>query len=100
MTGLSFYQLRSLNVERAKLWHPGFPGDDTWTLADWSNAMCGEAGEAANIVKKIRRWETNLHGADQKTIGELVPLLADEIADVVCYLDLLAAKAAINMGMA
>jgi hypothetical protein len=29
-------------------------------LADWSNAMCGEAGEAANVVKKIRWIETGL----------------------------------------
>lgn len=62
----------------------------TWTGADWSNAMCGEAGEAANVVKKLRRAETGwVHTVDISP-SELRAALADEIADVLCYLDLLA----------
>jgi NTP pyrophosphatase (non-canonical NTP hydrolase) len=58
-----------------------------WTLADWSNAMCGEAGEAANEVKKFRRGDYS---------GELLLFqskLGKEIADVFAYALILAHKA-------
>lgn len=88
---LTFAEVSAVNRERAGRWHPGFPEDDSkWTGADWSNAMCGEAGEAANVVKKLRRLEFGLRGALDPTEAELRAKLADEIADVFCYLDLLA----------
>lgn len=59
-----------------------------WTLADWSNAMCGEAGEAANIVKKIRRGDRD---------PDLLRKLGDELADLCAYIDLLAFHAGINL---
>lgn len=59
-----------------------------WTLADWSNAMCGEAGEAANIVKKIRRGDLD---------PELLHKLGDELADLSAYVDLLAHHAGIDL---
>lgn len=62
-----------------------------WTLADWSNAMCGEAGEAANIVKKIRRGDRD---------PELVRKLGDELADLCAYIDLLAHHAGIDLDKA
>jgi NTP pyrophosphatase (non-canonical NTP hydrolase) len=85
-----------MNLARAKRWHPGFPNDDVWTLADWSNAMCGEAGEAANVVKKLRRVETGHVGALDGAADVLRTKLGDEIADVYLYLDLLATKAGID----
>lgn len=62
-----------------------------WTLADWSNAMCGEAGEAANIVKKIRRGDRD---------PELSRKLGDELADLSAYIDLLAHHAGIDLDKA
>lgn len=62
-----------------------------WTLADWSNAMCGEAGEAANIVKKIRRGDID---------SELIRKLGDELADLSAYIDLLAFHAGIDLDAA
>lgn len=62
-----------------------------WTLADWSNAMCGEAGEAANIVKKIRRGDRD---------PDLVRKLGDELADLSAYIDLLAHHAGIDLDQA
>src|SRR5580700_359731 len=59
---LTFAKVSSANLQRCQKWHPGFPGDDEWSGADWSNAMCGEAGEAANVVKKLRRYECGLRG--------------------------------------
>ena len=99
-TTLDLADLRAANVSRKARWHGE---DDDWTIADWSNAMCGEAGEAANIVKKIRRVETGLHGRqlyntpDEATLHDK---LAAECADVLCYLDLLAEKAGIDLAAA
>lgn len=100
MIPLSFSALREANESRARRWHPGFPADDTWNGADWSNAMCGEAGEAANVVKKLRRHETGHHGALDGNEVELHAALADELADVVLYADLLAAKYGIDLTVA
>jgi hypothetical protein len=47
----TFEALRTRNVSRLARWHD--PDSEPWTGADWSNAMCGEAGEAANVVKKL-----------------------------------------------
>jgi NTP pyrophosphatase (non-canonical NTP hydrolase) len=92
---LTFNALRAANVSRKIRWH----GEaDEWSGADWSNAMCGEAGEAANVVKKLRRHETHT-GTTYNTpaVDALLPALAEELADVVTYCDLLADKYGINL---
>jgi NTP pyrophosphatase (non-canonical NTP hydrolase) len=97
--GLNLDNLRRENISRKEHWH----GDDSepWSLADWSNAMCGEAGEAANVVKKIRRHQTHVR-SDYNTpdLEDLLPSLAAELADVVIYADLLAAEAGIDLAEA
>lgn len=91
MTDLTFAQLSEANATRCNRWHPGFPKDQAWSGADWSNAMCGEAGELANVVKKVRRHETGTApGPDDPSLDKLMEMMAEEMADVVCYLDLLA----------
>ena len=94
---LTFDQVTDANRQRAQRWHPGFPDDDSWTLADWSNAMCGEAGEAANVVKKLRRVEDGLVGRLDAPEMELRVMLGEELADVFLYLDLLATKAGLDL---
>jgi NTP pyrophosphatase (non-canonical NTP hydrolase) len=59
--------------------------------------MCGEAGEAANVVKKLRRNECGLRGNVDADPTELVEQLASEIADVILYADLLATKYGIDV---
>lgn len=98
--GLSFAALRRANLGRCVKWHPGFPDDNEWTGADWSNAMCGEAGETANVVKKLRRYECGLKGELDPSEEELRAALADEIADTITYADLLAAKYGIDLSEA
>lgn len=95
MTPLTFDALRVANSARKVRWH----GDaDEWTGADWSNAMCGEAGEAANVVKKLRRHETSTGTAyNTPPVDELLAALAEELADVVTYADLLAEKYGIDL---
>lgn len=95
---LTFGQLHATNVTRCRRWHPGFPGEDAWTGADWSNAMQGESGEAGNVVKKLRRIETGTAGQEGEADREpLILKLADEIADTIIYADLLAAFYGINV---
>lgn len=84
------------NLMRSRRWHPGFPKDDLWSGADWSNAMAGEAGEACNVVKKLRRLEIGAKGILDGSKDQLIADLAEEIADVYLYLDLLATKYGIN----
>lgn len=94
---LDFDYVSRTNAARCAKWHPGFPRDGIWSLADWSNAMVGEAGEAANAVKKIRRVETSLVGKVDPDLDDLRVSLANEIADTFLYLDLLATRAGIDL---
>lgn len=110
--GVDLTYMRAQNVSRLARWHGD---DDDWNLADWSNAMCGEAGEAANVVKKMRRteselWARQLYPGDSghpvadapaPQARELLRAqLANELADVVTYCDLLAHHAGINLSEA
>lgn len=94
--GLNFDRLRDANVRRLSRWHD--PASEPWTGADWSNAMCGEAGEAANVVKKLRRHETRTSPQGDPPALTLRAMLADELADVVTYADLLAHFYGIDLG--
>lgn len=94
---LAFAEVARINAVRADRWHRGFPNHtDGWTGADWSNAMQGEAGEAGNVVKKLRRIDTGIAQAEYKgqTVEDarnaLREKLATEIGDTYLYLDLLA----------
>lgn len=100
---LDFAELRFTNLSRGLRWHPDF--DDPmslthWNGADWSNAMQGEAGEAGNVVKKIRRHDTGLSLSKDDTRAELIAKLAEELADTIIYADLLAAYYGIDLGAA
>jgi len=81
---LTFHALRQANVERC---NDVFHNLDDWSLTDWATAMAGECGEACNLIKKIRRGESI-------EISEL----GKELADIVIYADLLAARAGIDLG--
>jgi NTP pyrophosphatase (non-canonical NTP hydrolase) len=101
MNELSFKELTEQSVRRAARWHPGFPEKHNWTLGDWGNAMAGEAGEACNVIKKIRRVETDMQRRDSE--GDPIDLrdkLARELADVIIYADLIAAQCGIDLSNA
>lgn len=61
--------------------------------------MAGEAGEACNIVKKLNRERDGIIG-NTKSVDALRADLADEIADTLIYLDLLAAREGIDLAEA
>lgn len=97
--GLTFNALRGANTARlptfrnarGELAHSEPDGSD-WCLSQWSNAVLGELGEAANIIKKVERGDMTLDEARED--------LAKEFADVVTYLDILAMRAGVNLGQA
>jgi NTP pyrophosphatase (non-canonical NTP hydrolase) len=83
LTGdLSFRELRGRNSRRCELDFKHTRDSETWRLVDWTNAICGEAGELANVAKKIKRGDFSQNSA--------ITELSDEIADVVIYCDLAA----------
>lgn len=89
MTSLTFAHLRRVNVARCiEGWqHPL----EAWSLDDWLTAVGGEVGEGLNVVKKLYRVRDGIVG-NAKGADALVADLADELADAVIYLDLLAAR--------
>ncbi len=70
---------------------------DDWSEAEWLAAATGELGEVAHVVKGILRKRDNLV-SDVKTDDELKEMLAEEIADTIIYLDLLAQRTGVSVG--
>lgn len=96
MEALTFSALREANAKRLPLFRNAkgevchVPDGSDWKLSAWSNALAGEVGESANIIKKIERGDFTLDEAREK--------LASELADIQTYLDLLAFRAGIDLG--
>ena len=98
-TPLTFAALRAANVARLPLFknrrgepaHSEPDGSD-WSLGEWCNAVLGELGEAANLIKKVKRGDV--------TLDEARTDLAKEYADVVTYLDILAFQTGVDLGEA
>jgi len=93
---MNLNELRIANVKRCEqVFHPLGAG----TPAEWACAMAGEAGEACNVAKKIKRLETGTNTAKAPaTLDECRRQMAKELADTVIYADLLAARLGINLG--
>lgn len=92
MTDITLSSLREANIARQEYWG----GSENWTLADWSNALAGEVGEACNVVKKLRRPELGTVGNDHDP-AHYTTQLGSEIGDVLIYLDLLANAAGLSL---
>jgi len=90
--GMTFTELSSTNLQRTQRWHHG--GLAEWSVNDWLVALGGEAGEALNEGKKLRRIECAIsqHGDAPEDIRQAHERIMDEIADVVIYADLIATR--------
>ena len=77
---LTFNHYQKVNRARCEA---GFFSLDKWSIAEWTNALAGECGEACNIANKIVRDDDN----QTESISALIDL-AEEIADVIGYADL------------
>ena len=96
---LSFAALRTANEQRLphfknKHGEPAHsePDGSDWSDAEWLQAVVGELGEYASIRKKVTRGDY--------THEEAHSMMADELADVVCYLDILAYRLGVDLGEA
>lgn len=85
----SLVSLRHHSTQRVKNFGGTLEG---WNPLEWAGAMCGEAGEAANVAKKLRRIEGGCDVNNSLTPDQLKDQLVEELADVVIYADLLAAS--------
>ena len=95
---LTFRALRQANLARQEFW--GYDtGIGDWSLSDWAVATAGELGEACNIIKKLNRARDGLVG-NTESEGDLQAALAEELADTMIFLDLLAARAGVDLGEA
>ena len=83
--------LRQANETRQREWDP----TDAITLEYRGNELAGEVGEACNIIKKIARERLGLRGS-RATRSEL----AEELADVVICIDLIAIQMGIDLSYA
>lgn len=92
---LTFDAFRAANVARCVKWHPH--GINSWSASDWLTAVTGELGELASLLKMRNRERDKLPGNKFSPTDKQI---ADEIADVLTYLDLLAASLGVNLGMA
>lgn len=92
---LTFDEFRAANVARCIKWHP--QGIESWSASDWMTAIVGELGEAASLIKMRNRERDGLPG---NKFSPTQKQIADELADVLTYLDLLAAMQGIDLGRA
>lgn len=99
MKRITFEVLRAANIARLPRFrnkqgqpaHSQTDGSD-WALSTWCNAVLGELGELANLIKKVERGDLTLEAASDD--------LSDECADVLTYLDILAFRLDIDLGLA
>lgn len=109
---LTFDELRKANINRLPLFkdakgrraHSKKDGSD-WPLSKWNNAILGELGELANLIKKYERGDFKLDDICDGSYVDKSPMtfhdwMAQEIADVQIYLDLLAYQLRVDLGEA
>lgn len=96
---LTFAELRKANIKRLPQFKnsKGFfahrePDGSDWTPLEWIGAVAGEVGEAANILKKVKRGDL--------TMEEALPEIRKELADIQTYLDITAYQMRIDLGEA
>lgn len=96
--GLDLDKFRRINVARSERFCTKL---DDWSNADWGIALAEEAGEVCGVFKKMKRMESGINfSKDPQTEEEYLEKLAEELADVISYADLIAAKNGINLSKA
>jgi NTP pyrophosphatase (non-canonical NTP hydrolase) len=89
MNKLTFAKLRQKNLQRVGEIH----NCGQWQYPEWVMAVCGELGEMANILKKVKRGSKKWNKTTKLAVQR-------EIADTLIYLDLLAQSLDIELDIA
>ena len=91
---MDFSELRRANIARDREWvSPG--AGAKLSLSFRGNELAGEVGEACNVIKKLEREQLGLIGS-RATVDDL----AEELADGVICIDLIAMDLDIDIGAA
>ena len=91
---MDFSELRRANIARDHEWvSPG--AGAKLSLSFRGNELAGEVGEACNVIKKLEREQLGLIGS-RATVGDL----AEELADGIICIDLIAMDLGIDLGAA
>jgi NTP pyrophosphatase (non-canonical NTP hydrolase) len=100
---LTFAALTAANLRRLPLFRNRLgeiahskPDGSDWNLAEWTNAVAGETGEACNIAKKIQRGDFGPPGTEP--YAQACRELAKELADIVIYADIACMRAGWSLG--
>lgn len=92
-------RIQAISAIRANRWHGG--DFRAWSGLEWAGAMCGEAGEAANVAKKLKRIEDGISGNAFSEVvlnaDELTAKLGRECADTFIYMTLVAERYGIDL---
>lgn len=86
-----FKDLRQANFARQQEWD----SRNQISLAYRGNELAGEVGEACNLIKKLERERLGIRGS-RTTLSEL----AEELADVIICVDLIAMHEGIDLNKA
>ncbi len=81
--------LRLADLARQREWYTGAARVD---LAYRGNELAGECGEACNVIKKLERARLGVRGSTASRQD-----LADELADVIICVDLIAGDCHIDL---
>lgn len=101
--GLTFKQVIDANLSRVEKWH----SLRDWSPLEWAGAMCGEAGEAANFAKKLKRLTSEIPNIDSRQKGAILLKekrveayqkgIGCEVADTIIYGVLLCARVDVDL---
>ncbi len=95
---MNLLELREMNIKRCE---ESYHSLNRWNSMEWACAMAGEAGEACNAIKKLRRLVDDMAQEDDPTTyAEAKQAVAKELADTLIYLDLTAARLGIDLAQA
>lgn len=101
---LTFDRLRKANLLRDQEIYNDMPH---WTTSDWGLAFAGEAGEACNKIKKLKKFrDKQLQVAAKDPVNfemkskKLRHEIGEELADTVIYADFLAQNLCLDLSEA
>ena len=84
---LTLLVIQRINEGRARRWHNGNLHE--WNPLEWAGAMAGEAGEACNAAKKLRRMVLGISNHDTRDADpnteRYKAQVAKEVADTIIY---------------
>lgn len=84
-------KLRQANLTRQREWDTGNQIDASYR----GNELAGETGEVCNVIKKLERERLGIRGS-----RDTIEHLAEELADVVICVDLLAMHYGVDLSFA